>query len=223
MKPSQQPYYLKDVRILSESNLPVASRREKAYTKDMLVLGSRLNNTAVMSLQTGTRLARTGTPLIDPKNLKIVAFEIDGPPLDEHPSFLRTDDVRELGTIGMIIDSSEEFVGLDDIIKLKELRELGFKLIGLPVIDEHKHRLGKVDDYTVETGSFIIQQLNVNRGFFKGFTSTGSLVHRSQITEINDKAIIVKGTAKKVAEPVLQATRGDFVNPFRQPAPEAEA
>ncbi|MFZ2126108.1 MAG: hypothetical protein WAV04_01190 [Candidatus Microsaccharimonas sp.] len=189
----------------------------------MLVLGSRLNNTPVMSLQTGTRLARTGDPLIDPATLKIVAFEVDGPLLDEHPSFLRTADIREMGGIGMIIDSSEEFVGLNDVIKLKELRELGFKLIGMPVIDERKHRLGKVDGYTVETGSFVIQQLNVNRGLFKGFTTTGLLVHRNQITEINDDAIIVKSAAKKSPEPVLKATRNEYVNPFRPPAtPEPE-
>lgn len=189
----------------------------------MLILGSRLSNTPVMSLQTGTRLAKTGNPLIDPATLKIVAFEVDGPLLDEHPSFLRTADIRESGSIGMIIDSSDEFVGLNDIIKLKELHEIGFKLIGMPVIDEHNHRLGKVDGYTVETGSFVIQQLNVNRGFLKGFNNTSLLIHRNQITEINDKAIIVKSTTKKSPEPVFRATRSGYINPFRPPAtPEPE-
>jgi len=191
----------------------------------MLVLGSRLHDTPVMSLQTGTRLAKIGAPLIDPANLKIVAYEVDGPLLDEHPSFLRIDDIRELGTVGMIIDSSDEFVVLDDIIKLQKLHELGFALVGMPVIDEQRHRLGKVEDYSVETGSFVIQQLNVHRGFFRGLTDTSLLIHRAQITEINDDAIVVKSTARKTAEPVLKATRTEFSNPFRgvAPAPEAEA
>lgn len=188
----------------------------------MLVLGSRLANTPVMSLQTGTRLARTGDPLIDPANLKVMAYEVDGPLLDESPSFLRTADIREFSSIGMIVDSSDEFVGLDDVIKLKKLRDLKFSLVGMLVIDDKKHRLGKVDDYTLETGSFVIQQLNINPGFFKALASTGLLIHRRQILEINDDAIIVKSTAKKSPAPVLQATRGDYVNPFRTPAPTPE-
>jgi len=187
----------------------------------MLVLGSRLNETPVMSLQTGTRLAVTGTPLIDPANLKIVAFELEGPLLTETPSFLRVADIREMSSIGMIIDSSDELLGLDDVIKIKQLHELGFQLIGMNVIDEHNRKLGKVDNYTLETGSYVIQQLNVRHGIFRGLADTGLLIHRSQITEINDKAIVVKSTAKKLtASPVMEATRHEYVNPFRRAQPE---
>jgi len=189
----------------------------------MLMLGSRLHDTPVMSLQTGTRLARVTTPIIDPSNLKIVAYEVDGPLLAERPSFLRTDEIREMGSIGMIIDSNDELIGLDDVIKIKKLHTLAFKLIGMPVIDELKHKLGKVEDFTIETGSFVIQQLDVKRGFLQGITSAGLLIHRSQIVEINDNAIIVKTTAKKIAsEPVMEATRHDYVNPFRNPNPQTE-
>lgn len=190
----------------------------------MLVLGSRLHDTPVMSLQTGTRLASTGTPLINPANLKIIAFELDGPLLTEKPSFLRIDDIREMSSVGMIIDSSDELLALDDVIRIKELHELNFKLVGMNVIDEHKKKLGKVEDYTVETGSFFVEQLNVKHGFIRGITDTGVLIHRSQITEINDNEIIVKSTAKKISSvaPVMEAVRHQYVNPFRNPAPQAE-
>jgi uncharacterized protein YrrD len=190
----------------------------------MLVLGTRLKETPVMSLQTGTRLAMTGTPLINPANLKIVAFELEGPLLTEKPSFLRVADIREMSGVGMIIDSSDELLALDDVIKIKELYELGFNLIGMNVIDEHKKKLGKVDNYTVETGSFVIEQLNVKHGILRGLTDTGILVHRSQITEINDTAIIVKSTAKKImAEPIMETVRHEYVNPFRRPAGQPES
>lgn len=188
----------------------------------MLVLGSRLNETPVMSLQTGGRLAHTTQAIIDPTNLRIVAYEITGPLLTQHPSFLRTDDIREFGRLGMIIDSNDEIVGLDDVLKIEELYKLGFPLTGMAVIDEHKHKLGKVSDYTVDTLQFTVQQLNISRGFFKGFNDTGSLIHRSQIVEINDKAIVVKSGAKKSMEPVMEAMRSEFVNPFKKPVPSPE-
>lgn len=190
----------------------------------MLLLGSRLNDTPVMSLQTGGKLAVTTKPIIDPANLHIVAYEISGPLLTQQPSFLRTADIREYGRLGMIIDSSDEIVGLEDVLKIEELYKLGFTLVGLPVLDEHQHKLGKVSDYTVDTLQYTVQQLNVSKGFLRGITDTGLLIHRSQIVEINDKAIIVKTTAKKTVEPVMETMRSEFVNPFRKPAaaPEPE-
>lgn len=183
----------------------------------MLILGSRLLNTPVMSLQTGTKLASTVKPIIDPANLHILGYEVDGALLAEKPSFVRTADIREYGRIGMIIDSNDELVGLDDVIQIKKIYDLEFSLIGLQVIDEHKRKLGKVDDYTLDTGDFLIQQLNVRRGFIQGLTDTGLLINRSQIIEINNTAIIVKSPSVKSAEPVMQAIRGEFVNPFRTP------
>ena len=191
----------------------------------MLLLGSRLAHTPIMSLQTGGRLAHTEKAIIDPANLKILAYEVVGPLLTETPAFIRTADIREYGRLGMIIDSTDELVGLSDVIHIKKIHDLNFSLIGMQVIDDHKHKLGKVDDYTLDTDSYVIQQLNVRRGFLKSLNDTGLLINRSQIVEINNSTIVVKSPTKKSAEPVMQAMRGEFVNPFRAPqsAPGPEA
>lgn len=181
----------------------------------MLLLGSRLLGSPVMSLQTGTRLAHTVRPLIDPANLRLVAYEVDGPLLSHKPSYLRTADIREYGKLGMIINSADEFVNAEDIIQIKNLIHLGFNLIGISVVDERGRKLGKVEDYTLETGDFIIQQLNVRRGLLQSFSDTGLLIHRSQIVEINNKSIVVKSNDQKVSAPVVTALRDEFVNPFR--------
>ena len=189
----------------------------------MLVLGSRLLGTAVMSLQTGTRLARVTRPVIDPGTLTIYAYEVEGTLLTERPSFLRVAEIREISGIGMIVDSADDFVGLKDVIKLDELQELGFPLVGMKVIDEHRHRLGKVADYTVETGSFVIQQLTVQRGIFRGLADTGLLIHRSQVVEINNDNIVVKANTNKerAVAPAPVAPR-EYTNPFRNSAPAPE-
>ena len=181
----------------------------------MLIVGTRLLNTPVMSLQTGGRLASTQKPIIDPANLKIVAFEVEGQLLSERPALLRVADIREMGRVGMIVNSNDEFIGVHDVIKIEKLYELAFPLVGMVVIDETRRRLGKVEDYTVDTDSFVIQQLTVNRGFFKGLTDTGLLISRTQIIEITDNEIVVKSSARKSIAPVMQASRSEFMNPFR--------
>lgn len=188
----------------------------------MLVLGSRFQHTPVMGLQTGTKLAITSKALVDPRNLTIVAFEVEGPLLTEHPSFLRINEIREISGVGMIIDSHDELIGLDDVIAIKKLHELQFNLIGLRVVDELKNKLGKVEDYTLDTQQFVVQQLHVKRGLFKGLTDTGLLIHRTQIIEITDDEIVVKATTKKIARPVEQALRHEYVNPFRQSSPQPD-
>ncbi len=181
----------------------------------MLISGSRLLNAPVMGLQTGSELARTNKAIINPKTLEIVAYELEGPLLDQVPSLLRIADVREFSDIGLIVDSSDEFVSLDDIIKIKEIYDLNFSPVGMTVIDEKRHKLGKVDSYTIETGAFLIQQLLVKRPLLKSLNDAQLLIHRTQITEINDHAIIVHSQAE-IPEPAMETMRHSYTNPFRK-------
>lgn len=172
-----------------------------------------------MSLQTGTRLAIIKSPVIDPGNLKIIAYEVDGPLLNERPSYLRLADVRELSVIGMIIDSNDEFIGSDDVLAIKKLLDLGFKLVGISVTDTTGHKIGKVVDYSIDAGSFIIQQLRVKQNVIKSLTSTELLIHRSQIVEINNRTIVVRAAINKL-EKIVQVDRPTYVNPFRSNSPQ---
>jgi uncharacterized protein YrrD len=181
----------------------------------MLLAGSRLIDAPVMGLQTGGELARSSRAIIDPKNLQIIGYELNGPLLDNHPSVLRVADVREFSDIGIIVDSSDEFVSPSDIVKLNDIFELHFHLEGMSVIDEKKQKLGKVNGYTLDTTSFMIQQLSVKRPLLKSLNDTELLIHRSQITEINDRAIVVHSEAT-IPEPLLESVRTAYTNPFRK-------
>lgn len=191
----------------------------------MLLLGKRLLKTPVMSLQVGVKVAETIRPVIDPRTLSIAAYEVDGALIDTRPSFIRIADIRELSDLGMIIDSSDELIGANDVIKLKELLDIDFRLIAMHVIDTHGKKLGKVEDYTVDTDSFLIQQLSVRGGIINSLSSTGHVIHRSQIVEISDTTITVQSTDKKLT---TLGTEGNihrtYNNPFRksaEPQPEA--
>lgn len=188
----------------------------------MILLGSSLTNAPIVGIQTGTELARTNKPIIDPADLSILGYELEGPLLDVHPSILRIDDVRELSDLGFIVDSSDEFVGVDDVVKLASVYNLHFDLVGMTVQDEKQHKLGKVIDFTLETTTFLIQQLTVKRPLFKSFSDTELIIHRTQIIEINNDAIVVHSEAK-APEPELREVVGSYVNPFRKSKPTAEA
>jgi len=173
-----------------------------------------------MSLQTGSELARTSRAIIDPKNLEIVAYELTGQLLETKPSLLRIVDVREFSDVGIIVDSSDEFVTPADIIKLQDIYELYFSLEKKHVIDEKKHKIGHVTGYTLNTVDFMVQQMNVKRPLLKSFSDTELIIHRNQIIEINDSAVIIHSDSE-TPEPLLESVRTAYVNPFRK-NPQAE-
>src|SRR5690606_31163989 len=152
--------------------------------------------------------------------LSIIAYELEGQMLDTNPSLLRIADIRELSDVGMIIDSSDEFIGPDDVIKIKEVRDLNFDLKDMPVHDTRGRKLGRVIDYSVEVGSFTVEQLAVKRPLIRSLNDSELLIHRSQIKEITDERIIVESGEVK-PEPVREVTR-NYVNPFRSHSPQPD-
>ena len=186
----------------------------------MLISGIDLIDTPVLSLQTGRELARTTEAIVNPHDLTVVAYELTGHHLDYHPSFLRTADIRELSPVGMIIDSSEEFIQPDDIIKQKDIYDMRYRLEHKVVLDEKRHKVGKVISYNVDAESFVIQQLTVKRPLLQSFNDSELVIHRSQVIEVTDHAVLIKSKADAV-KPLPKAAQ-NYVNPFRQ-SPQAEA
>lgn len=186
----------------------------------MILLGSTLNNIPVMGIQTGSELARTESPVIDPALLTIVAYKLHGHLLDHDSTLLTVADIREISDIGVIVDSSDEFVEPEDIVKIREVYDQRFHLVGTAVTNERREKLGKVIDFTVDTGGFVIQQLTVKRPLFRSLNDTELLIHRSQIIEINNDGIVVHSEAK-APEPELHEVVGSYVNPFRKAKPAA--
>lgn len=184
----------------------------------MLLATSDLLGLPLMSLQTGGEIAYTTATIINPRNLHILAYELDGAKLDEHPSFVRIEDIRELSDLGFIIDSSDELTILDDIIIDKKLYEEPVRLEGMKVIDEHDNKLGKVERTITSTDTFSIEQINVRQPFFKSLTDTELLINRRQILNIDNDTITVRSPTVK-DKPLKKIEKQPFVNPFRGASP----
>lgn len=190
----------------------------------MLVFGTDLTDIPVLSLQTATPIAQASQAIINPHDLKIFAFKLTGGTLDQpDDSFLLLSDVREFSNFGLIIDSSDEIVNSEDVIRLDKILKLGFKLLDLPVADQAKNRLGTTIDYTVRVEDFSIQQLVLKRPFFKSFTDPELTISRQQIVKVTNKLIVVKSEtepSKKIK--AKNPAEIPFINPFNAPKAQEE-
>lgn len=185
----------------------------------MLVNGSKLKNFPVLSLHLGAPTARTTEPIIDPNQLNIVGFFVDGPIVrGEIGNILETRSIREFSNVGMIVDSADDFVHEGDVIKLDKILKLDFGLVGLKVVTKKKTKLGKVIDFTVDATTFQIMQIIVQRPPIKAFLDPELVISRKEIVEITDDKIVIKDEEEKIRKKAMKENFvPNFVNPFREP------
>jgi sporulation protein YlmC with PRC-barrel domain len=175
-----------------------------------------------MSLQTGTQIGMAVGHIIDPRRLNIIAFYCEGPLIDFTPAVLHTTDIRELSSIGLIVDSADNIMPPDDLVRLKEILDYHFDLEGKQVVEEGGRKLGRVGSYTIDSESFFIVKLQVKPTFLQSFGRAELLIDRTQISEINDKQIVVRRATIKDEAPAPFAPLPTIDNPFRkQHIPEA--
>lgn len=166
-----------------------------------------------MSLQNGGKLGLAQNPIVDPRKLQIVAYFANGPRIHAQ-SVVHTADIREYGPLGFIVDTADAIMEVDEhLVRLQEVINFHFELIGKTVIDERKHKLGKVVDYAVDIKSFYIQKIHVGQSMMKNLTSSNLIINRTQIVELNDNFIVVKSGAVHDQVGLMQA-----LNPFRKAA-----
>jgi len=189
----------------------------------MLINGSHLSGFPILSLHVGGEIARVSEVIVDPNNLKVIAFRVDGPLVgrDGVGDILPVQSVREVSPLGMIIDSVDEFVDGEEIVRIKKVLDLNFALPGLKVITKKREKLGKVSEFVVVAETWEIYQLIVQRPLMKSFLDPELTIPRSKIIEVNDYEVIVKSekeaTKSKAAANAPADFIPNFVNPFREP------
>ncbi len=190
----------------------------------LLVASSKLIGLPVLSVQDSRRIATISSVIIDPDSLKIIAFRVYGATNTEGGNILDARSIREYSNMGVVIDSSDEFVSDGDVIKIKKVLELNFNLIGLKVETKKRSKLGKISDFTVTVDNFSVQQIIVKRPSIKSFLDPELTIPRSEIVEVTDYKVIVRDEEKVIKERALNEDFvPNFVNPFRKtessPAP----
>lgn len=194
----------------------------------MLINGSSLVNCPILSLHVGSEVARVAELVIDPNNLKIIAFRVEGKVInDDTGDILPADSVREFSRMGMIIDSVDELVHADDVIRIKQILDLNFNLVGLKVTTRQKAKIGKVMDCVVNAGDWAVQQIIVQRPAIKALFDPELVISRQKIIEVTDYEVIIKDEHDKVKSKVEKVAPAEFVpnfiNPFREPEYANEA
>lgn len=161
----------------------------------MLQLSASILNKPVLSLRTGRPVATAVAPIFNPNNLKVEGFYCDDNQ-DGTRLILLYQDIREVSPAGFIINDHDVLAEPEDLVRLKDVLELNFELLGKHVETASKEKVGKVSDYAVETTTMYVQKLYVSQSLLKSFTGGSLSVDRSQVIEITNRRIIIQELLK---------------------------
>lgn len=167
------------------------------YNLNMLILSGSFTNKKILSIRSNLQVAELLSPIINPNNLKIVAFYVRELKTKKILVLL-TQDIRENHQSGIYINDAEELVEEKELVRLKQITALNFILIGKPVQTLSGEKLGKVNDYALEDSSLIIIKLYVSKSIVRSFSGMGLTVDRNQIIEITPSKIIIEDILEKV-------------------------
>ncbi len=141
-------------------------------------------------------MANVSSPIINPNNLKIEGFYCRDN-VDKKELILLTQDIRDILAEGYVVNDHDVLTEPEELVRLRDVLEMHFELIGKQVITVNKQKVGKVSDYATEIDSMSIQKIYVAQSILKNFTGGALSVDRSQIQEITPRRIIISDLMNK--------------------------
>lgn len=156
----------------------------------MLQLSSTVLNRNVLSLRSGSVIASITGPIINPNNLKIEGFYCEDR-YSHDELILLVQDIRDVVQKGYVVNDHDALVEANELVRLKDILELGYDPIGKQVVTLSKEKVGKISDYAIETDSMYIQKLYASQSIFKSLAGGSLSIDRSLVQEITPRQIII--------------------------------
>ncbi|HSW36849.1 MAG TPA: hypothetical protein VLG37_00585 [Candidatus Saccharimonadales bacterium] len=170
----------------------------------MLQLSGSLLNKSVLSLRTGLPIATVTSTIFNPNNLKIEGFYCQDR-FNKQELILLYQDIRDTLPQGFVVNDHDVLSEPEELVRLKDVLDLRFELIGKQVETVSHQKVGKVSDYAVEMTTMYVQKIYVSQSILKSFTGGNLSIDRSQVQEITPKRIIINDLLEKSPVPATAA------------------
>lgn len=158
----------------------------------MYALASKLIGLPILSLQNAESITQVRSLIMEIKNLEVVALACDPRPrLGKRPVLLMRD-VRQVAIDCLLVNTEDDLVEADEVVRLEPLLKRNFDPHGLNVVTELKRRVGRVEDYTINLETYHLQKLYVRQSILRSWMGSSLIIDRSQIIEVSEREIIVR-------------------------------
>ena len=162
----------------------------------MLIELSKLNGVPVGSLSEGTRVGTIWRTVVNPDGLRVIGFVVKVGTVFPKMKVVSFMDVVDIDQNGVVINSKDNLLEKDEVVRVGELVKKKFSLLGLAVKDKKKKFFGRVRDAVVETTSGDILRL------YSRYLVSDFVFERSQVEKVTLREVVIGGVSPKRAKPV---------------------
>lgn len=166
----------------------------------MIFLSDTYSNRHILSLRTGGPIGFASWPIINYKNLKIEGWHAKAHG-EKGAMILPVGELRDIIAKGLVVNDHDAITPAEDMIRLKDVIDEEYELIGSSVETETGSKLGKVTDYAVENKTLFVQKLYISQNILRSLSSLTKpqlIIDRSQIIDVTSEKIVVKEASEKV-------------------------
>jgi hypothetical protein len=164
----------------------------------MLFLSSQTNNVPILSIRSSGRIGTALEPVINPHNLHIDGF-LSKSIHTNNQVILLDIAIRGFSPGGIVINDHNDLAEADDLVRLKPILDLNFKLIDKKVKSGGK-TIGKVVDYAIDKDSLFVQKIYVAPPVWQSIGTSRLTFDRGSVIEVTDSYIVVSGPEEKAGK-----------------------
>jgi len=162
----------------------------------MLRFGNDLLGVNVSSIDSSRIIAVVIDVLLNPNDLSVAALICNKRSSGED-LYLLPQDIHDYTGPAITVQNEEALTQDEDMIKLRDVITINFKLVGKRVISDSKRKVGKVTEYVIDDETFKIMKIHAKPIITKLLKSSDLIISRTQIVELNDKEVVVRESTVK--------------------------
>ena len=157
----------------------------------MLLEVSKIKNMPVGAMDEGALIGKVEKVIIQPEEGKIIGFLVMVPGFLAQPKVVSFQDVVSIDAQGLVINSGNNLLDKDEIVRIGELIKTKFSLTGLPAKTKNKKYLGRVRDVVIEANSGDVIRIYVKNLWDE------KIFERSMIYKISPTEVILTFDPRK--------------------------
>jgi len=163
----------------------------------VLVSALELENGEVISLENGQTIGAIRKPVIDPKNGKVLGFDIRIGFLTNR-AILPLSEIIDWTHLSLVVRDKNSLYEPQKKKKIFNFVKKRVKVIGLRAETENGTKLGRVTDVFIDSISGIIAKYVIGHNILFSFVEEGLILSSSNVIRIEKKKIIFKDSALKL-------------------------
>jgi uncharacterized protein YrrD len=153
-------------------------------------LYSEIVGSPVVSEFSESRIAKVADVILDPDRGKIIALEVT------NGMVIAAIDIVKLNSM-VVVHDPDHITHPSEILRVQEVIEGGRSFMKKKVVTEDGELVGYVQDYAIDTKTFMLKKINTYKQFFV-FRHDPRIIGWKSIIEVKKDEIVVKGSVKRV-------------------------